>query len=97
MKIDNRNFVKFGEVAKQLKESVDRDNNPFERYIEGGHLDSDTLRIERWGTFNDDYVGPAFHRIFRKGSILYGSRRTYLKKIAIADFDGYNCEYDICD
>jgi len=88
MKIDNRNFVKFGEVAKQLKESVDRDNNPFERYIEGGHLDSDTLRIERWGTFNDDYVGPAFHRIFRKGSILYGSRRTYLKKIAIADFDG---------
>jgi restriction endonuclease S subunit len=33
-------------------------------------------------------VGPAFHRIFRKGQILYGSRRTYLKKVAVAEFDG---------
>lgn len=31
---------------------------------------------------------PAFHRIFRKGQVLYGSRRTYLKKVAVADFDG---------
>lgn len=84
----NRVVLKFGDIAKQLTESVDRDDNPFERYIEGGHLDSDTLKIKRWGVFNDDYVGPAFHRIFRSGNILYGSRRTYLKKVAIAEFEG---------
>ncbi len=80
--------VSFGSIAEQCKESVDRDNNPFERYVEGGHMDSETLRIKRYGTFSDDYVGPAFHRIFRKGQVLYGSRRTYLKKVAVADFEG---------
>ena len=81
-------MVKFGDVVRQCKESVDRDNNPFERYVEGGHMDSENIHIRRWGEFGTDYVGPAFHRIFRKGQVLYGSRRTYLKKVAIADFDG---------
>ncbi|EMS77579.1 restriction endonuclease subunit S [Desulfotignum phosphitoxidans] len=81
-------MVKFGDVVRQCKESVDRDNNPFERYVEGGHMDSEDIHINRWGEFGIDYVGPAFHRIFRKGQVLYGSRRTYLKKVAIADFDG---------
>lgn len=80
--------VKFGDVVRLCKEKVDRDNNPFERYVEGGHMDSENIHIRRWGEFGEDYVGPAFHRIFRKGQILYGSRRTYLKKVAVAEFDG---------
>lgn len=51
-------------------------------------MDSDNLRITRWGTINCDYLGPAFNSVFRKGQILYGSRRTYLRKVAIAPFDG---------
>lgn len=81
-------IVKFGDVVRQCKETVDRENNPFERYVEGGHMNSEDIHIRQWGVFGDDYVGPAFHRIFRKGQVLYGSRRTYLKKVAIADFDG---------
>jgi type I restriction enzyme S subunit len=81
-------MVKFGDVVRQCKEKVDRDNNPFERYVEGGHMDSENIHIRRWGEFGTDYVGPAFHRIFRKGQVLYGSRRTYLKKVAVAEFDG---------
>lgn len=81
-------MVKFGDVVRQCKESVDRDNNPFERYVEGGHMNTEDLHIRQWGEFGDDYVGPAFHRIFRKGQVLYGSRRTYLKKVAVAEFDG---------
>lgn len=80
--------VAFGDVVQQCKESVDRDKNPFKRYVEGGHMDSDSIHLRRWGEFGIDYVGPAFHRIFRKGQVLYGSRRTYLKKVAIAEFDG---------
>lgn len=80
--------VKFGDVVRQCKERVDRDNNPFEYYVEGGHMDSEDIHIHRWGEFGEDYVGPAFHRIFRKGQVLYGSRRTYLKKVAVAPFDG---------
>ena len=81
-------MVKFGDVVRQCKESVDRESNPFERYVEGGHMDSENIHIRRWGEFGTDYVGPAFHRIFRKGQVLYGSRRTYLKKVAVADFEG---------
>ena len=81
-------MVKFGDVVRQCKEKVDRSNNPFQRYIEGGHIDSEDIHIRRWGEFGSAYVGPAFHRIFRKGQVLYGSRRTYLKKVAVADFDG---------
>lgn len=81
-------MVKFGDVVRQCRETVDRDNNPFERYVEGGHMDSENIHIRRWGEFGQDYVGPAFHRIFRKGQVLYGSRRTYLKKVAVAEFDG---------
>ncbi len=80
--------VKFGDVVRQCKEKVDREDNPFERYVEGGHMDSEDLHIRRWGEFGEDYVGPAFHRIFREGQVLYGSRRTYLKKVAVAEFDG---------
>lgn len=81
-------MVKFGDVVKQCKESVDRENNPFERYVEGGHMVTEDIHIRQWGEFGQDYVGPAFHRIFRKGQVLYGSRRTYLKKVAVAEFDG---------
>lgn len=81
-------FVKFGDVVRQCKESVDRDNNPFERYVEGGHMNTEDIHIRAWGEFGNDYVGPAFHRIFRKGQVLYGSRRTYLRKVAMAEFDG---------
>jgi type I restriction enzyme S subunit len=86
--VKNKLLVEFGDIVKVSKESVDRENNPYERYVEGGHMDSNCLKINRWGTFGDDYVGPAFHRVFRKGQILYGSRRTYLKKVAVAEFDG---------
>lgn len=81
-------MVRFGDVVHQCKEKVDREDNPFERYVEGGHMDSEDIHIRRWGEFGEDYVGPAFHRIFRKGQVLYGSRRTYLKKVAFAEFDG---------
>ncbi|HDZ9287341.1 TPA: hypothetical protein RUZ31_003608, partial [Vibrio cholerae] len=80
--------LKFSDVAMQCKESVDRNNNPYRRYVEGGHIESETLKLRNWGEFGDQYVGPAFHRIFKKGQILYCSRRTYLKKVVIPDFDG---------
>ena len=81
-------LVKFGDVVKEVKINVDRNSNPYERYIAGDHMDSEDLNIRRWGYFATDDVGPAFIRVFKPGQVLYGSRRTYLKKIAVADFEG---------
>ena len=80
--------VKFGDVVKEVKNKVDRNNNPYEFYVAGDHMDTDSLSIPRRGSFLTDDVGPAFIREFKKGQVLYGSRRTYLRKVAVADFDG---------
>ena len=51
-------------------------------------MDTDNLRISRWGTIGDGYLGPAFTSHFLPGQVLYGSRRTYLRKVAVPDFEG---------
>lgn len=80
--------VKFGDIVREVKIQVDRNNNPYPHYVAGDHMDSMDLTIRRKGSFATDDVGPAFIRIFKPGQVLYGSRRTYLKKIAVADFEG---------
>lgn len=80
--------VKFGDVVKDIKNTVDRNNNPYEFYVAGNHMDTEDLKIHRKGKFATDDVGPAFIREFKEGQVLYGSRRTYLKKVAVTDFDG---------
>lgn len=80
--------VRFGDVVKEVKNKVDRNNNPYEYYIAGDHMDSEDLHLHRKGSFATNDVGPAFIREFLPGQILYGSRRTYLKKVAVADFSG---------
>ena len=80
--------VKFGDVVKEIKISIDRDTDEHEYYVAGEHMETENLHIAQKGRFSDGYVGPAFIRLFKPGQILYGSRRTYLKKVAVADFEG---------
>jgi type I restriction enzyme S subunit len=85
---DGWRWARFGDVVRQVKDRVDPDASGLERYVAGEHMDSDDLRIRRWGRIGDGYLGPAFHMRFRPGQVLYGSRRTYLRKVALADFEG---------
>ena len=80
--------VRFGDVVKQMKEQVDPEADGVERYVAGEHMQTENVHIRKWGTVGDGYLGPAFIRGFRKGQVLYGSRRTYLKKVAVAEWDG---------
>lgn len=90
LKIDKSNWklFKFGDVAIQSKKKVDRENTNLKRYIKGDHMESEDLHIRNWGELTDEYLGPAFTREFIKGDILYGSRRTYLRKVSVAQFSG---------
>lgn len=81
-------LVRFGDVVEMLKEQVDPASGNVERYVAGEHMETENVHIRKWGTVGDGYLGPAFIRRFRKGQVLYGSRRTYLKKVAMAEFDG---------
>lgn len=85
--------IKFGDICREIKITT---KNPaadgYERYIGLEHLDSESLKIRRWGLISED--NPGFSRVFKKGNILFGKRRPYLKKAAIAEFDGI-CSGDI--
>jgi type I restriction enzyme, S subunit len=80
--------VRFGDVVRVMKEQIDPSSGEVERYVAGEHMESENVHIRQWGTVGDGYLGPAFIRRFRKGQVLYGSRRTYLKKVALAEWDG---------
>jgi type I restriction enzyme S subunit len=80
--------VAFGDVVRQVKDKIDPEESGLQYYVAGDHMDTDDLRIRRFGVIGDGYLGPAFHMRFKPGHVLYGSRRTYLRKVAVADFEG---------
>ncbi|MFQ3491540.1 restriction endonuclease subunit S [Citrobacter sp. RHB20-C16] len=89
----NRKVIKFGDICHEVKLTTkDPVAEGYERYIGLEHLDSGSLKINRWGVIADD--NPSFTKVFKKGNILFGRRRAYLKKAAIAEFDGI-CSGDI--
>ena len=54
-------------------------------YLGLEHLDSGSLKVNRYGS----EVAPIGEKlIMRKGDVLFGKRRAYQKKVAIAPFDG---------
>ena len=54
-------------------------------YIGLEHLDSDSLKVTRYGA---DVAPVGEKLIMRAGDVLFGKRRAYQKKVAIAPFDG---------
>jgi len=54
-------------------------------YIGLEHLDSGSLTVSRYGS---DVAPVGEKLIMRKGDVLFGKRRAYQKKVAIAPFDG---------
>lgn len=91
--MSDKQTVKFGDICREVKLSTkDPIGDGYERYIGLEHLDSGSLKIKRWGMIAED--NPSFTRVFKQGDILIGKRRPYLKKAAIAEFDGV-CSGDI--
>ena len=84
--------VGFGDVVRLCRA---RSSNPaedgFDRYVGLDHLEPGDLKIRRWGNFGD---GTTFTNIFRVGQVLFGKRRAYQRKLAVANFDGV-CSGDI--
>jgi type I restriction enzyme S subunit len=89
---DDRPKVHFGDVVCNVDESVrDPQTYGLERFVGLEHIDPESLHIQRWGLTAD---GTSFTRRFHKGQVLFGKRRAYQRKVAIAEFDGL-CSSDI--
>ena len=84
--------VKFGEVVRLSKaRSQDPLADGIERYVGLEHLEPGDLRIRSWGSVAD---GVTFTSVFQPGQVLFGKRRAYQRKVAVADFSGV-CSGDI--
>lgn len=84
--------VAFGDVVQLSKErSSDPEADGYERYIGLEHIDPGELRVRRWGDIAD---GVTFTNVFEPGQVLFGKRRAYQRKVAVADFSGV-CSGDI--
>lgn len=84
--------VKFGDVVRLSKaRSQDPLTDGFDRYVGLEHLEPGDLRIRNWGNVAD---GVTFTNVFQPGQVLFGKRRAYQRKVAVADFSGV-CSGDI--
>ena len=84
--------VKLGDVVRLSKaRSKDPLADGIERYVGLEHLEPGDLRIRSWGSVAD---GVTFTSVFQPGQVLFGKRRAYQRKVAVADFSGV-CSGDI--
>lgn len=77
-------MVRFSEMARQVKTKVKPADTDLDRYVGLEHLDPESLHIRRWGV-PGDVTGEKI--VVRKGDVIFGKRRAYQRKVAIADFD----------
>jgi type I restriction enzyme S subunit len=86
-------IVRFGDVVRDVNES---ERNPLaaglERFIGLEHIEPENLHLKRWGLLADGEI--SFTKRFRRGQVLFGKRRAYQRKVAVAEFDGI-CSSDI--
>ncbi|PJR94838.1 restriction endonuclease subunit S [Ochrobactrum sp. 695/2009] len=84
--------VAFGDVVRLSKARVaDPEAAGIERVVGLEHIEPGDLRIRRWGDVAD---GTTFTTLFKPGQVLFGKRRAYQRKVAVADFEGV-CSGDI--
>ena len=76
--------VRFGDVVENLNDSCEPGEARLDRFIGLEHLEPGSLHIRTWGNVAD---GTTFNRRCRPGQLLFGKRRAYQRKVAVADFD----------
>lgn len=81
--------VKLGDVAIEHKETLKGSKQGLP-VVGLEHLIPSKIRLQAW----DMNVDNTFTKVFRKGNVLFGRRRAYLKKAVYAEFDGI-CSGDI--
>lgn len=77
---------RFDDMAVIVNDRIDDPSTAdVEFYLGLEHLDSNSLKIRRWGSPSDV---EATKLRFKAGDIIFGRRRVYQRKLAVADFPG---------
>lgn len=81
--------VLLGDVAEERRETCKGNKDGYPT-VGLEHLTPEEITLTSWDEGSDN----TFIKMFRKGDVLFGRRRAYLKKAAVAPFDGI-CSGDI--
>lgn len=84
--------VALGDVVRHVTDRVVPETSGLERFLAGEHIPGRSLHITEWGVLGRDPIGPMFFKRFKPGHVLYVSRRTYLRKVAVPEFEGITGE-----
>jgi hypothetical protein len=77
--------VPFGAFAESVNVRVEPADAAEEVYVGLDDLDSGCLHIRRWGK-GSDVIGTKLR--FRKDDLIFGRRRAYQRKLAVAEMEG---------
>jgi type I restriction enzyme, S subunit len=80
----------FGNIA-DCDQNYPEHQKEVNRFVGLENIESDNFQLQGWGEISQ---GTTFTKRFVMGDVLFGKRRAYLKKVAVADFDGI-CSGDI--
>ena len=84
--------VIFGDVVQEVRTTIkDPKGEGIERVVGLEHIETENIHLSKWASIEED---TTFTKGFKKGHVLFGRRRAYLKKAAQAGFDGI-CSGDI--
>ena len=78
-------MLKFGDIAQNVAVRVDPVDAKTDVYVGLEHLDPSTIHLRQWG-HPSDVTGQKL--VFKKGDVIFGRRRAYQRKLAVAEFDG---------
>lgn len=77
--------VRFDEIAAIVTDRIEKPiESGLKDYIGLEHLDTDCIRIKRFGS-TEDVDATKF--LCKKGDIIFGKRRAYLRKVAVSNRD----------
>jgi type I restriction enzyme S subunit len=76
--------VRFGDVVQNCNETCDLAEAGLERFVAMEHLEPGSLHVRSWGNVAD---GTTFTRRCWPGQVLFGKRRAYQRKVAVAEFE----------
>ena len=78
-------LIEFGDMAMHISDRINPVPGDEKRYVGLEHLQSGSLIVKRWGSC----VPLKGQKLsIKKGDILFAKRNAYLKRVALAPFDG---------
>lgn len=86
MKLNKEKWAnaKFDQLVFNISERVEPNDTSLDKYIGLEHLDSGKIKIERYGN-PSEVIGTKL-KIYN-GDIIFGKRRAYQRKAAVAEFN----------